>query len=127
MAIKNIKVGNQTFRVYDDNELSNAQITIQQNGTTKGTFTLNGSSATINLSDTDTHCTTKLVATTLSGTSNAETTNGNTYLRLFDNDENRASLKLQGSDGVQVVSDINGQITVRLDSQDLSIDDGELV
>jgi riboflavin synthase alpha subunit len=127
MAIKNIKIGNQTFRVYDDNELSNAQITIQQNGVTKGSFTLNGSSTTINLSDSDTHYTTKLVATTSSGTTNSETTNGGTYLRLFDDTANRASLKIQGINGVDVASDNNGQITIKVNPQDLSIDDGELV
>lgn len=62
--------------------------------------------------DTNTHYTTKLVATTSSGTAHAATTNGNTYLRLFDNTTARQSIKIVGSGATTVTSDANGVITI---------------
>ena len=62
--------------------------------------------------DTNTHYTTKLFATTSSGTAHAATTNGNTYLRLFDNTTARQSIKIVGSGATTVTSDANGVITI---------------
>lgn len=61
---------------------------------------------------TDTHYTTKLFATGSSGTAHAATTNGNTYLRLFDNSTARQSIKIVGSGATTVTSDANGVITI---------------
>lgn len=61
---------------------------------------------------TNTHYTTKLFATSSSGTAHAATTNGNTYLRLFDSDTARQSIKIVGSGATKVTSDANGVITI---------------
>jgi hypothetical protein len=61
---------------------------------------------------TDTHYTTKLFATSSNGTNHASTANGNTYLRLFDDDTARQSINIVGSNGNSVTSDANGKITV---------------
>ena len=60
----------------------------------------------------DTHYTTHLYATDESGTSNAETTNGNTKLRLFDNTTARESIGITGSGTVSVASNNSGTITI---------------
>ena len=62
--------------------------------------------------NTDTHYTTKLVATTSSGTAHAATTNGNTYLRLFDDSTARQSIKIVGTGATTVSTDANGVITI---------------
>lgn len=62
--------------------------------------------------DTNTHYTTKLFATSSTGTTHAATTNGNTYLRLFDNTTARQSIKIIGSGATTVESDANGVITI---------------
>lgn len=62
--------------------------------------------------DTNTHYTTKLFATSSSGTAHAATTNGNTYLRLFDDSTARQSIKITGSGATTVTSDANGVITI---------------
>lgn len=61
---------------------------------------------------TDTHYTTKLYVTGSTGTANAQTSNGATHLRLFDNDTNRASIKITGTGATKVSSDSNGVITI---------------
>lgn len=62
--------------------------------------------------DTNTHYTTKLFATSSTGTAHAVTTNGNTYLRLFDDSTARQSIKITGSGATTVASDANGVITI---------------
>lgn len=62
--------------------------------------------------DTNTHYTTKLFATSSTGTAHAATTNGNTYLRLFDDSTARQSIKITGSGATSVTSDANGVITI---------------
>lgn len=62
--------------------------------------------------DTNTHYTTKLYATSSSGTANASTTNGNTYLRLFDDSTARSSIKIIGGGATTVTSDASGNITI---------------
>lgn len=62
--------------------------------------------------DTNTHYTTKLFATSSSGTAHAATTNGNTYLRLFDDSTARQSIKITGSGATTVSSDGSGTITI---------------
>lgn len=62
--------------------------------------------------NTDTHYTTQLFVTDKNGTANATTTNGNTYLRLFDNSTARQSIKIIGDGATTVTSDANGVITI---------------
>ena len=61
---------------------------------------------------TDTHYTTKLYVTGSTGTANAQTSNGATYLRLFDDNTNRASIKITGTGATKVSSDSYGVITI---------------
>lgn len=82
-------------------------------GTAVGTVTINGTATTLYApTNTDTHYTTKMYATSSSGTANATTTNGNTYLRLFDNTTARSSIKITGTGATTVTSDANGVITI---------------
>ena len=62
--------------------------------------------------DTNTHYTTHLYAGTSSGTANASTTNGNTYLILTDDSTARNRIKIAGSGGTTVTSDASGNITI---------------
>ena len=70
-------------------------------GTTLGTFTTQ-----------DSHYTSKLVVGGSSATVSAATTNGNTYVRLFDNTTVRNSYKVAGSGATTVTSDSSGNITI---------------
>ena len=67
---------------------------------------------TITLKDTDTHYTTGLYVGATNTKSNAETTNGNTYLKLYDNSTKRAEFKIAGSGITTVSSDANGNLTI---------------
>lgn len=62
---------------------------------------------------TDTHYTTYLYACGSDGTANEVTSNGYTYLRLFDNTTARSSLKITGSGATTVTSDASGVITIK--------------
>ena len=84
-------------------------------GTTSTIGSIGGTSLTVTMPanpNTNTHYTTKLVATTSSGTAHAATTNGNTYLRLFDDSTARQSIKITGSGATTVTSDASGVITI---------------
>ena len=61
---------------------------------------------------TDTHHKTYLYVTGSTGTTNAQTANGATYLRLFDETTNRSSIKITGTGATKVSSDSNGVITI---------------
>lgn len=61
---------------------------------------------------TDSHYTTKLYVTGSTGTTNAQTSNGATYLRLFDDTTNRSSINIKGTGATTVSSDSNGVITI---------------
>ena len=61
---------------------------------------------------TDTHHKTYLYATGSTGTANAQTSNGATYLRLFDETTNRSSIKITGTGATKVSSDSHGVITI---------------
>ena len=70
-------------------------------GTSLGTFTTQ-----------DTHYTSKLIAGISTSTANAASTNGNTYLRLFDDSTNRSNINIKGTGATSVTSDANGVITI---------------
>ena len=61
---------------------------------------------------TDSHYTTGLYVGKNDTKANAETTNGNTYLKLYDNSTKRAEFKITGSTNVSVTSDASGNITI---------------
>ena len=75
-------------------------------GVTNKTVTLPASG------NTDTHYTTHLYAGTNTGSANAATTNGNTYLMVLDNDTVRDRRLIKGSGSVSVSSDASGNITI---------------
>lgn len=136
-----VAVGNHTHSSYvNQNAFSNVKVgdTTVAADTTTDTLTLVGSNVTLTpdttndkitigitkanvtaalgytppTTDTNTHYTTKLFATSSTGTAHAVTTNGNTYLRLFDDSTARQSIKITGSGATTVTSDANGVITI---------------
>ena len=62
--------------------------------------------------NTDTHHTAKLIVGTNTGTANAATSNGGTYVNLIENSAIRSSTKIVGSGATKVTSDANGIITI---------------
>ena len=62
--------------------------------------------------NTDTHLTTGLYVGKANEKSNSATTNGNTYLKLFDNDTKRAQHLINGTGLTTVASDASGTITI---------------
>lgn len=89
------------------------KVTVDNQGHVSGTAAVTKTDITsLGIPDSDTHYTTNLYATSSGGTSNATTTNGNTYLRLFDNTTPRSSIKIAGSGATTVVSDAQGNITI---------------
>lgn len=62
--------------------------------------------------DTNTHHTAQLYATTATGNAHAETTNGNTYLRLQEDGVNRNSIGIHGTGRTAVSSNADGIITI---------------
>ena len=61
---------------------------------------------------TDTHHKTYLYVTGSTGTTNAQTSNGATHLRLFDETTNRSTIKIIGTGATKVSSDSYGVITI---------------
>lgn len=62
--------------------------------------------------NTNTHYTTGAYVGATNTKSNASTTNGNTYLKVYDDDIKRAEFKISGSGATSVTSDANGNITI---------------
>ena len=60
----------------------------------------------------DTHYTTGAYVGAANTKSNAPTTNGNTYLKIYDDNTKRAEFKIVGSGATSVTSDANGNITI---------------
>lgn len=77
----------------------------------KTTYTL-GKSVPSNAVFTDTHHQAFLRAGSNTSTSNATTTNGNTYINIIENDARRSGVKITGSGATSVKSDANGVITI---------------
>lgn len=76
-----------------------------------GTLNINGTDYKL-YSTSNTHYTSKLIAGASNSTVNASTTNGNTYLRIFDDSTARSSIKIAGSGATSVTSNNAGIITV---------------
>lgn len=64
------------------------------------------------LADDNTHYTTGAYVGAANTKSNASTTNGHTYLKVYDDDTKRAEFKISGSGATSVTSDANGNITI---------------
>ena len=62
--------------------------------------------------DTDTHYTTGAYVGATNVKANAATTNGNTYLKIYDDNTKRAEFKIVGSGATKVSSDASGNITI---------------
>lgn len=62
--------------------------------------------------NTNTHYTTGAYVGAANTKSNASTTNGHTYLKVYDDDTKRAEFKISGSGATAVTSDANGNITI---------------
>lgn len=92
----------------------NATVTLTQDGTTKGSFTVNqNSNVTIDLDDTDTHYESKTITgATATATSNAAATQGNLYLNHVENGSVKSSHKIVGEGAVSVFSNSNGMVTI---------------
>lgn len=72
--------------------------------------------------DTNSHYTTSLYIGASNTKANAATTNGNTYIKLYDDSTKRAEFKITGSGATTVTSDANGNITIK--STDTNTDTG---
>ena len=74
--------------------------------------------------DTNTHYTTHLYVGSSGTASNSDTTNGKTYIKLYDDSTARESHLIQGSGGTTVTSDANGNITITSEKDEpIVIDD----
>jgi len=84
-------------------------------GTTSTIGTVGGTDLTVTMPanpNTDTHWTTTMYAGAKDAKSNAATTNGNTYIKLYDNSTVRSQLNIKGSGATTVTTDANGVITI---------------
>lgn len=106
-------------KINDIPSIGNGTVTITQNGTTKGTFTMNQSgNTTIALTDTntdtDTHYTAKLVTgkSKTNTDNNGSLTNGNVFLNLVENSTVHSSHTITGSGATTVTTDTVGNIVI---------------
>ena len=97
--------------------VGNGKITVKQGETTKGTFTVNQTGATtIELTDNDTHYTSKnVVGSSADDTNNTTTalTNGNVYLNSVENGSVTSSHNIKGIGGTNVMTDESGNIVIK--------------
>ena len=112
-------------KINDIPSIGNGTVTITQNGTTKGTFTMNQSgNTTIALTDTDkdTHYTAKLVTgkSKTNTNNNGSLTNGNVFLNLIENNTVRSSHKIVGSGATAVTTDTYGNIVINTPQSNIS-------
>lgn len=61
---------------------------------------------------TDTHYTTGITAGASQTTSNSATTNGNTYIKIKDDDTHKGQILLTGSNSIKVTSNASGTVTI---------------
>lgn len=73
---------------------------------------------TFTVTDTDTHYTTGLYIGASNTKANAATTNGGTYIKLYDNDTKRSEFKIVGSGSTTVASDANGNLIISSTNND---------
>ena len=102
--------GNTYLKLYDDNT-KRAEFKVVGSGATKVSSDASGN-ITISSTDNDTHFITGLYVGKANEKSNSATTNGNTYLKLFDNDTKRTQHLINGTGLTTVTSDASGTITI---------------
>ena len=102
--------GNTYLKLYDDNT-KRAEFKVVGSGATKVSSDASGN-ITISSTDNDTHFITGLYVGKANEKSNSATTNGNTYLKLFDNDTKRTQHLINGTGLTTVTSDASGIITI---------------
>lgn len=100
--------GNTYLKAYDDNT-KRAQFLIHGSGASSVSSDANGN---ITISSTDSHFTTGLYVGKVDEKSNSATTNGNTYLKLFDNDTKRSQHLINGGGATIVTSNASGTIEI---------------
>jgi hypothetical protein len=108
---------NYTYlKLFDDNS-RRSTLKIQGSGAAKVTSSADGV-ITIAATNTSTHYTTTLWAGADNTTrANAETANGATYLKLFDDATRQSKLLIQGDGATTVTSNANGVITIHSPEQ----------
>ena len=112
--------GNTYLKLYDDNT-KRAEFLIQGSGATSIASNANGN---ITISSTDSHFTTGLYVGKVDEKSNSATTNGNTYLKLFDNDTKRAQHLINGGGATMVTSNASGTIEIATPIKNLDTTSG---
>lgn len=83
--------------------------------TTIATISKNNTTKTLSVkmpANPNTHYTTMMYIGATNVKSNAATTNGNTYLKLYDDSTKRSEFNIKGTGATTVVSDANGNITI---------------
>lgn len=93
--VKSVKTGETAGRYYN----------VEVN--TDGTMKVN-----VPWTDNNSHYTTGAYVGAANVKSNAATTNGNTYLKVYDDNTKRAEFKIKGSGATTVTSDASGNITI---------------
>lgn len=79
------------------------------------------------LADSDTHYITHAYVGVTNANSNAATTNGNTYLKVYDDTTKRAEFRISGSGATTVSSDASGNITIHsTDTKPAAVNNGKL-
>lgn len=79
------------------------------------------------LADSDTHYITHAYVGVTNTNSNAATTNGNTYLKVYDDTAKRAEFRISGSGATMVSSDASGNITIHsTDTKPAAVNNGKL-
>lgn len=84
-------------------------------GQTKQVGTVDGKMLRVTMPanpNTDTHYTTGIVAGVSGTNANSATTNGNTYIKVTDNNTYRSQIKVVGTGATKVTSDATGVITI---------------
>lgn len=114
--------GNTYLKLYDDNT-KRAEFKIVGSGATKVSSDASGN-ITISSTDNDTHFTTGLYVGKADEKSNSATTNGNTYLKLFDNDTKRSQHLINGGGATIVTSNASGTIEIATPIKNLDTTSG---
>lgn len=94
-------------------------------GTTSTIGTIGGQTFKITMPsnpNTDTHWTTMAYIGAKGSKSNAATTNGNTYLKVYDNSTIRSQFQIKGSGATSVISDSSGNVEIKtpIDNQTIT-------
>lgn len=96
-------------------------------GTTSTIGTIGGQTFKITMPsnpNTDTHWTTMAYIGAKDSKSNGATTNGNTYLKVYDNSTIRSQFQIKGSGATSVISDASGNVEIKTPIDNSTITSG---